>query len=130
MLAYTSRHPIIERYLHIAVEAVNRGAPGGLVNATGPSALYRAAIDVLGLPVGTRFEPGTYRVQQNGSKRSLRILEANYTCPAQRPYCTSMINSFGGNVKFKDEGYAHDLKQSGMTHWAELDTRVNRDLVR
>lgn len=132
ILAYAPRHPIIWRYLRDAVAAVHGGAEGGVVNATGPTALYRAAIQVLQLPGGHRFSAGTYRVHGRAhapdGPRSLRILDGNYTCPPAWPYCSWLINSFGGNVKFKydHKDYVKDLADSGVAHWGMVDKRVAR----
>ena len=127
LLAYAPRHPIIERYLFDAVAGVNAGAAGGVVNLTGPSALYRAAISVLGLPPGAQFEGGTYLAV--GSNRSLRILDGNYTCPTGGVYGCAIINSFSNNVRFKYAGYENELKRAGSTHWSAVDRRVPRGSV-
>ena len=113
-----ARHPIVERYLFDAVAGVNAGnGAGGVVNLTGPSALYRAAVAVLGLPMGSRFEGGTtYRAV--GSNRSLRILDGNYTCPTGGVYGCAIVNSFSDNVSFKYAGYESELRQAGSTHCA------------
>ena len=118
VLAYAARHPIVERYLFDAVAGVNAGnGAGGVVNLTGPSALYRAAVAVLGLPMGSRFEGGTtYRAV--ASNRSLRILDGNYTCPTGGVYGCAIVNSFSDNVRFKYAGYESELRQAGSTHCA------------
>ena len=122
ILAYSRRHPIIGSYLRDAVDGVLAGIGGGCINVTGPSVLYRAAIMVLGLPLGYQFVAGMF--QTTGGDRSLRILPGYYECPRLWPYCRVEINSFGTNAIFKYSGYERDLQNTGSVHWSKVDTGV------
>ena len=168
VLAYRPKHPIMARVLQLSVLAVLSSSvtveaatnAGGLatdwsqlqsnatvgaaaIEFTGPTQLYRAAIQALGKRMGHAFPSSTKRTWHcpPGARQGcVTILPGNYSCPGRargapedlrsgccdHPLCRirHALNSFGGHVQFKydvwGDAYKSDLLAMNLTYYGEM----------
>lgn len=102
-LIYKKEHPFIKKALENSINNINNkifvdNFINSLEGLTGPPCLDKSIKEILCLNKDYKFTIGKYTI--NNFK--FNILNGDY---------------FGGNIKFKYDGYFDDLKKIGVSYW-------------